>query len=169
MQIWRQAMVKQQRLILLVLALVLGCAFHPKAHNAIADDNTAACPLDQAQSESGAEPQASDTAPSFSEPVVTLNVAVEGPHGILQPGTYYTHPLLGDDGYTELTLSKDDKVVTRFPLHPALAEPTPITKETGFPRVHTEAVLSTNQKSVIFTVFEGPDRYESAPFPIIRE
>ena len=119
-----------------------------------------------------AQPEASETRESDKvqaprEPIVRLEVAIQSPDGILEPGIYYTHPLLTEQGFTELTLSKDNRVVTRFALRPAQSEPSPITAATGFPVIHTEANLTEDQKSVIFTVFEGPDRYISVPFPTV--
>lgn len=111
----------------------------------------------------------SETVQKTHPPIVQLEAAITSPDGILEPGTYYVHPLLTEQGFTELTLSKDDRVVTRFALRPAQSEPSPVTEATGFPIIHTEANLTEDRKSIIFTVFEGPDRYISVPFPVVTD
>ena len=156
-------MKKQHELtLLLVLALVFGLssAMGWACDDEHSDATTEAQPASEKLQESKVAPR---------EPIVRLEVAIKSPDGILEPGTYYTHPLLTEEGFTELTLSKDDRVVTRFALRPAQSEPSPITPATGFPVIHTEATLTEDQKSVIFTVFEGPDRYLSSPFPIVSD
>ena len=94
--------------------------------------------------------QTSDKTPTFHSPSVQLEAAIKSPDGILEPGTYYVHPLLTEQGYTELTLSKDDRIVTRFALHPAQTEPTPITQASGFPVIHTEATIAEDKKEKRF-------------------
>lgn len=150
--------------LLLLFTLAIGCASAPGW----------ACDGNHQDTSKASQPdtkvvQNSDSLQTFYSPSVQLEVAIKSPDGILEPGTYYVHPLLTEQGYTELTLSKDDRIVTRFALHPAQSEPTPITEASGFPAIHTEATLTEDQKSVIFTVFEGTDRYISAPFQVVAD
>jgi hypothetical protein len=158
-------MMKTQRksALLLLSAMALGWLGITDLPIAAARGNKAACPFSMRQK---AEAQATAAKAERSEPVVQLEASIKGPDGVLAPGTYNTHPLLGLEGFTELTLSKDGRVVTRFPLTPAQSQPTPITEGSGFPAITTKAKLTDDRKAVVFTVYEGDDRYESAPFPV---
>lgn len=156
---------KQHKLALLLLStMVLGWS---SAHSWGCDGNHQAT---QKEAQPDTEvAQNSETIEKKHPPSVQLETAIKSPDGVLEPGTYYVHPLLTEQGFTELTLSKDDQIVTRFALSPAQSEPTPITAATGFPVIHTEAALTEDRKSVIFTVFEGPDRYISVPFSVVTD